>query len=124
MLALHFKYKYKRVRPSTLLPGLLVPFGPPRHPAFPSGHSLTGHLTTALLLEIPEIKTTLGPELVWLAERVAKNRERAGLHYASDSVAGKKLGWAFKDLLTVAGAGQIASAAFNEILSKAGTEWP
>jgi hypothetical protein len=89
--ALYFKKKYARVRPSTLCPGLLVPFGPPRHPAFPSGHSLTGHLTTYLLLEIPEINAGLSTELSWLADRVAKNRERAGLHYPSDSAAGQKL---------------------------------
>jgi hypothetical protein len=89
--ALYFKSKYKRVRPSALCPGLLLPFGPPRHPAFPSGHSLTGHLTTYILREITAVKNTVGKELLWLADRVAKNRERAGLHYPSDSAGGKKL---------------------------------
>ena len=34
----------QRVRPSVLMPGLTVPFGPPGHPAFPSGHSFVAHL--------------------------------------------------------------------------------
>ena len=120
MVALHFKYKYHRVRPSTLLPGLLVPFGPPRHPAFPSGHSLTGHLTAGLLNKIPKVKERLEKDLDWLAKRVAKNRERAGLHYKSDSEAGAKLAVAFKDLMV---AGTITSPRFNEILTNAEKEW-
>jgi hypothetical protein len=59
--ALYFKKKYSRVRPSTLFPGLLLPFGPPRHPAFPSGHSLTGHLTSYLLNKINGVNNVQVP---------------------------------------------------------------
>jgi hypothetical protein len=122
--ALYFKKKYERVRPSTLFPGLLLPFGPPRHPAFPSGHSLTGHLTTYLLNEIPEVNAAVGQELVWLADRVAKNRERAGLHYRSDSAAGQLLAQEIKNGLTAAaGAGnKINSLTFDAILKAAKAE--
>ena len=50
-----YKAHYKRVRPSILRPGLTVPFGPPAHPAFPSGHSFLAHFISLLLLEIPGI---------------------------------------------------------------------
>jgi len=119
MAALYFKRKYARVRPSTLCPGLLLPFGPPRHPAFPSGHSLTGHLTTYLLLEIGEINTGLNLELTWLADRVAKNRERAGLHYPSDSAAGQRLAKKIEGDLV---AGTINCPTFTKILAAAKTE--
>jgi hypothetical protein len=90
-VAMKFKYKYDRIRPSSLCPGLLVPFGPPRHPAFPSGHSTQCHLLSYVLLQIPNVRTRFGDELVWLARRVAIGRERAGLHYRSDSTAGMHL---------------------------------
>jgi hypothetical protein len=91
MAVMHFKYKYKRPRPSFLCPGLLPPFGPPGHPAFPSGHSTQSHLMTYVLLEVDGIKRRFNKDLRWLANRVATNRERAGLHYRSDSAAGKHL---------------------------------
>jgi membrane-associated phospholipid phosphatase len=55
-----YKARFKRVRPSTLCPGLIPPFGPPAHPAFPSGHSFLGHLIALLLLEIPAIQQRYG----------------------------------------------------------------
>ncbi len=100
---------FRRVRPSTLCPGLVPPFGPPRHPAFPSGHSFLGHFIALLLLEIDGIAARYGtgmkvngsvpgkkPDwadyqaaprrdldgpLFWLAARLARNRERIGVHY-------------------------------------------
>jgi hypothetical protein len=103
------------------VPGLVPPFGPPRHPAFPSGHSFLGHFIALLLLEIKGVAdrygiglqpdgtqvgraptwvsyqaaTTTGADLdgplFWLAARLAKNRERIGVHYRSDSLASRRL---------------------------------
>ena len=56
----HYKSQFKRVRPSTLCPGLTPPYGPPAHPAFISGHSFLGHLVTLLLLEIPALRQRYG----------------------------------------------------------------
>ena len=47
----YYKQQFKRVRPSSLCPGLAPPFGPPAHPSFTSGHSFLGHLIALLLLE-------------------------------------------------------------------------
>lgn len=122
---MHFKARFRRVRPSFLCPGLVPNFGPPRHPAFPSGHSFLGHFIALLLLEVPGIHRRYGvgmgistaippgrPDggdgtqatwaqvrsddplpgaLLWLANRLAVNRERLGVHYPSDSSAGRHL---------------------------------
>lgn len=55
-----YKAFFKRVRPSLLRPGLVPPFGPPAHPAFPSGHSFLSHFIALLLLEIPGLYQRLG----------------------------------------------------------------
>jgi hypothetical protein len=56
----YYKQQFKRVRPSTLCPGLAPPFGPPAHPSFTSGHSFLAHLIALLLLEIPAIRQRYG----------------------------------------------------------------
>src|SRR5262249_38292240 len=60
LVYLYYKQMFKRVRPSALCPGLIPPFGPPAHPAFPSGHSTLGHLIPLLLLEIPALRERFG----------------------------------------------------------------
>jgi hypothetical protein len=121
---MHYKSVFRRVRPSTICPGLVPPFGPPRHPSFPSGHSFLGHFIALLLLEIDPVaarfgepnsagtqrtRTTLGTvmssqrfkgPLLWLGHRLAKGRERAGLHYPSDSRASRWLAGVMWALLT------------------------
>jgi hypothetical protein len=136
-----YKAYFRRVRASTICPGLVPPFGPPRHPSFPSGHSFLGHFIALLLLEIDEIAAIFGEivpaipagqpaplptvgqippmrgqaeldrvmstayqfngPLLWLGDRLGKNRERAGLHYPSDSAASRWLAGAVWALLTM-----------------------
>ena len=103
MTAVYYKNKYLRVRASTIEPGLMPPFGPPGHPSFPSGHSTQGWLISYALGEATW-SASLGQsiyknQLEWLADRVATNRERAGLHYHSDSQAGQFLANAVFTLL-------------------------
>ncbi|WP_158626785.1 phosphatase PAP2 family protein [Bradyrhizobium sp. RP6] len=86
IVAAFYKDYYKRPRPSYACPGLLPAFGPPAHASFPSGHSLQSWLMS-LFLE--EVACSYKCELEWLADRVAVNRERAGVHYRSDTEAGK-----------------------------------
>jgi len=139
LVYMHYKQRFRRARPSTLCPGLVPPFGPPRHPAFPSGHSFLGHFIALLLLEIPEVAVVFGEEdttvtpsvrrqpkidevmdtkefkgpLLWLARRQAKNRERAGLHYRSDSDASRWLAGAIWALLTKTGAAATPPSIFS-----------
>jgi len=124
MIAMHYKYFYKRPRPSTLFPGLLVPFGPPLHPAFPSGHATQGALMTLFLRRIPNVAARFGVELDWLARRLAKGRERAGLHYPSDSAAGLMLATAVDAILTPGDPNYIAVGVLNTVLANAKAEWP
>jgi membrane-associated phospholipid phosphatase len=141
LVKMQYKSHYKRVRPSTLCPALTPPWGPARHPSFPSGHSTVAHLTALMLLSVPGIAQQFGiydkdekfgrqPELadfepwnprppgepnakgkpatkaklepkaygedqrsplLWLAWRIARGRERLGVHYKSDSAAGRRL---------------------------------
>ncbi|MCP3442563.1 hypothetical protein [Bradyrhizobium sp. CCGUVB14] len=56
----YYKQQFRRVRPSTLCPGLAPPFGPPAHPSFTSGHSFIGHFIALLLLEIPALRQRYG----------------------------------------------------------------
>jgi hypothetical protein len=106
-----------------LCPGLLVPFGPPRHPAFPSGHALTAQLTTGLLLRIDKLRAYKEEALIWLAMRVARNRERAGLHYPSDSVAGQRLADVIVQRLAATDASRIPNPLLDTLLASARAEW-
>jgi hypothetical protein len=153
---MHYKAHFKRVRPSFLCPGLITPFGPPAHPAFPSGHSFLGHLIALLLLEIPALAQRYGifkpptptnpaptpgaqpgrtslagtgeipSPLLWLAQRLAKNRERIGCHYFSDSTASRHLAagiwWAL--LHDTDPANRIVCPTLATILVRAKAEWP
>jgi len=78
----HYKQYFKRVRPSVLCPGLVPPFGPPAHPAFPSGHSFLGHLMALLLLEIPALR------LSWAFHQltVAPCHATTSLHTVTDNL--------------------------------------
>jgi hypothetical protein len=63
--------------------------------------------------------------LLWLAQRLAKNRERLGVHYASDSMGSRHLAagiwWA---LLHEADPGmRIACPTLGSVLTRAKVEW-
>lgn len=151
-----YKSAFKRVRPTTLCPGLTPPFGPPAHPSFPSGHSFLGHFIALLLLEIPQLagrygvfsdhegapgaqisvsaeptnplcgKGPIRSPLLWLAQRVAKNRERLGVHYFSDSTGSRHLAAAvWRALLHEPHAGKrIECPTLRSVLRRAQAEWP
>jgi hypothetical protein len=92
----HFKVKYMRGRPGRCCPASppLDPMFPkgtlyyPGHPAYPSGHSTQAHAVALLCAELAPAKKA---DLLAAADRVAQNREIAGLHYPSDSAAGASL---------------------------------
>lgn len=156
LVYMHYKSRFRRVRPSTLCPGLVPPWGPPRHPAFPSGHSFLGHFIALLLLDAPGLAQRYGvfdeggktgrqvkPEeftakdaagygddmrcpLLWLAWRLARNRERIGVHYRSDSSASRSLAFGIWQAVTKQG-GELPSVnlpTLHDVLRRASAEWP
>lgn len=98
-VVMYWKSHYKRARPSYLQPALLPPLPVPGHASFPSGHATQAYLISGALLHAiksstPEVKVDdikISGMLWRLAYKVAKNREYAGYHYRSDSLAGEKL---------------------------------
>jgi len=113
--AMHYKRHFNRPRPSQLSPALLPPIDPPGHASFPSGHATEAYLMALCLEEAMRPPTAPGayaaaatpatipaapPQYVHarvrspimrMAERIARNREVLGLHYPSDSEAGRVL---------------------------------
>jgi hypothetical protein len=89
-LIMHFKAHFKRPRPTQLEPRLRPVVDVPGHPAYPSGHSTQSHLIALIGGAISgreDVQSAL-----WLAaNRIAENREYAGLHYPSDSACGVAL---------------------------------
>jgi membrane-associated phospholipid phosphatase len=92
--AMYYKGRYQRPRASMLCPALMPPIPVPGHASFPSGHSTQAHLIAYCAIELlnglPQLPA-MENDLLALADRIARNREIAGLHYPSDSEGGKKL---------------------------------
>ncbi len=93
----YFKDRFNRVRPWVLAPELFPPIPSPGLPAYPSGHSTQIYLMARTLQYLVPDKTT---EITLIADRVAANRERAGLNYPSDTDAGKELADRVFEILT------------------------
>jgi hypothetical protein len=99
---LYYKYGVPHIydprpRPSQVCPALLPPVPVPGHPSYPSGHATEAHLIELVLNDVfsaagnSNRADAMQYDLSALADRIARNREIAGLHYPSDSAAGKKL---------------------------------
>ena len=86
--AMYWKSRYRRLRPSQIRTKLLPPMQVPGHASYPSGHATQGHLIAyGMRLVVPAPNANL----IGLAERIARNRELAGLHYPSDTDGGVRL---------------------------------
>ena len=107
------KVKYDRVRAHKLDPTLTTVIDVPEHGAYPSGHSTQAHAIAFLL-------TVLAPdrqaEFESDALRVAVNREIAGVHYPSDSAAGRLLARQLVDLM-------LQNPEFSALVESAKAEW-
>jgi hypothetical protein len=104
---MHYKRHFNRPRPSQLSPSLMPPIAIPGHASYPSGHATEAYLMAYCLAHVmpPAVSTLVTPKppptnpppipdsspLLRMAQRIARNREVLGLHYPSDSAAGKKL---------------------------------
>jgi hypothetical protein len=96
--ALRYKESFDRPRPSFVCPALLPPVPVPGHSSFPSGHATQARLMALCMARALRLtglpygeRRPASETLKALARRVARNREIAGLHYPSDSVAGRRL---------------------------------
>jgi hypothetical protein len=83
----YFKKQKKRLRPSQIMPALFPPVDF-LHPSWPSGHSLVSHLMARCAAAV---RPEMGGVLRGLADQIGRNREVAGLHFASDTNAGIEL---------------------------------
>ncbi|MEY8839727.1 hypothetical protein AB9K41_11930 [Cribrihabitans sp. XS_ASV171] len=111
-VAMTYKLRHQRPRPSHLCPALMPPIDPPEHASYPSGHATQAWLVAHLLNEAtgrkldPDGTVTLQGQderrnpLHDMAARIARNREVMGLHYPSDSEAGRRLAYAAYRVLT------------------------
>ncbi len=108
-----FKQRFDRVRPDRLDPSITTMFETPGHPAYPSGHASQAFLVAGILSELDP-----GNEEVYFSDaaRIARNREIAGVHYPSDSAAGKALAEQFLPLY-------VATEEGKELLEAARSEW-
>ena len=93
------KALYNLPRPNELSPRIQPMIPTPGYSTYPSGHATEAHLVSVALKAL--VGTTKSSDLAAmlnaLAERIARNREVAGLHFEKDSEAGKRLGIALFD---------------------------
>jgi acid phosphatase (class A) len=83
------KRRFSRLRPHEALPDVRPAIEVPWHASYPSGHATQARLLAQVFATWYPQKAAV---FAALAQRVAQNREIAGLHYASDSAAGYALG--------------------------------
>ncbi|WP_161495042.1 phosphatase PAP2 family protein [Caulobacter sp. BP25] len=112
---MYFKSVWMRPRPDHLDSSISTVIPAPGHPAYPSGHSTQAHLMALVGYEICQ-DTTIRKALWAAADRIAQNREYAGVHYRSDSLCGAELA---KQLLAFFIAERSA-----DIEAIKGEEWP
>jgi len=115
----HYKRAFNRVRPSQISPALLPPIDVPGHAAFPSGHATEGHMIALCLSQVMPAAASAGDQspLIMMAQRIARNREVLGLHYPSDSAAGKLLAEKSFEILMQ------CKSVKDEIIPRAKAEW-
>jgi len=97
-VGLLYKARIDRDRPNVVEPRLRPLLAVPAHTSFPSNHAFQSFsIVFAFNTLLPEHPAT--EELTRLAQNVAENREWAGLHYPSDTDAGRELARRFAPYL-------------------------
>jgi hypothetical protein len=122
ILALHWKWKFNALRPVHVYPGLTPVLPTPPHPSYPSGHATQAQLTALIVsAALPAaVRLSLGDALESLANRIAENREVAGLHFSFDTEAGKTIANAWGPYI-IANADKLPL--IKETLAAASAEW-
>ena len=93
IVGVYYKKKFMRPRPSQVNPKLRPVIDVPDWAAYPSGHALQYFLVAKALSTVVH-SDELSLQLFSVAQRVAENREWAGLHFPSDTDAGRRLAFA------------------------------
>lgn len=108
------KLKYARPRPHHLDPRLRATDARIPHGSYPSGHSFLSYVNAEVLSRFsPQRRDALMAS----ALEMAWSRELLGVHYPSDSEAGRIFAGDFVRML-------FESAAFRQAFDEAGQEWP
>lgn len=115
----YFKSRFNAARPSAYLPDVAPMFAKPDplfpgHPGYPSGHAAQSWMLASVY---GTLFSKLRPALEQLAIDIAFNREVAGVHFQSDSEAGRELATKVFDLL-------MQNPKFSSMVEPARVEWP
>jgi len=116
LVAVHFKAEFKRARPVQVWPALAPSIPTPGHPSYPNAHALQSRL---IALCIAEVAPALKEICLDIADRIAENREVGGLHFPSDTKAGKETADHIMNYLR-----HRHVPRFQEVVEKARLEWP
>lgn len=108
------KLHFDRARPDHVDPTLMTEIEAPAHPAYPSGHAAQAMLFAIVL---SEVNPAAADAHFRDARRIAFNREVAGVHYPSDTVAGFELALKFSALLA-------NEPWYRMLVQHAAAEWP
>ena len=101
MVGMYWKHHFQRARPVQLFPAVMPLILTPPHPSFPNNHSFQSHLiayTVQAAFEEP-VAGAMHAQLMALADRIGNNRVVAGVHFPTDTDAGKFLARAMFPLL-------------------------
>jgi hypothetical protein len=97
---LAMKHHFNRVRPTFLESKLKAAIDIPQHASYPSGHATEAYMLANIMSKkYPNQRENFFAK----AKKIATNRERAGLHYKSDSEYGKKIAEKMFEIITKAG---------------------
>ncbi len=114
---MYYKNLYQRARPSQLWPELMPAIQVPGHASFPSAHATQAYTIARVLQKVvvEDVVPSVLDVTTRLAQRIARGREVLGVHYPSDSEAGRilaaEVAEAFMDCPTV---DRLVSAAQEE----------
>lgn len=87
-IIMNLKERYNRVRPYILNKKIKALIDPPKHPSYPSGHSVQAYFIAYMLInKYPNNEDFY----LSIADDIAVNREYAGVHYESDTKYGKEI---------------------------------
>jgi hypothetical protein len=123
-VAMGLKDIYKMRRPAQVYPWIMPLIDGPDTPSFPSSHSLQAHLISrALTLALAAANGETAKALRHLADRIAYNREVAGVHYRMDSAAGAYVaGLCCTNLNAPPGGGLPGAVLFKQLVAAAKPE--